>query len=361
MQSLQKVQVRLGKRSYAIIVGRGILSQLGEQLALLGFSPKIGIVSNPTVFRLYGKAVEQSLRNAGFEPFPVIIPDGEKYKTLKYAEKILTKLLQERLDRKACLIALGGGVIGDVSGFAASLYMRGISFVQVPTTLLSQVDSSVGGKTGVNHPLGKNMIGAFYQPRLVWIDTDTLKTLPRRELLCGVAEVIKYGVIWDERFFAFLEQMREELLGLNPDVLSKVIRTSCSIKAQVVSKDEREGGLRAILNFGHTVGHAIETETRYQQFLHGEAVAIGMHMEAILANRLKLLEKSSVSRIRKLIASYGLPADIPEELDAERLCLHMKIDKKAESGRVVFVLPERIGAVRIEKNVDLKTVSAVLS
>lgn len=361
MQSLQKVQVRLGKRSYAITIGGGILSLLGEQLAPLGFSPKIGIVSNPTVFRLYGKTVMQSLRNAGFEPFSVLIPDGEKYKTLKYAEKILTKLLQERLDRKSCLVALGGGVVGDIGGFAASLYMRGISFVQVPTTLLAQVDSSVGGKTGVNHPLGKNMIGSFYQPRLVWIDTETLKTLPRCELLCGIAEVIKYGIIWDERFFAFLEQMREKLLSLNPDVLSSVIKTSCSIKAQVVSKDEREGGLRAILNYGHTVGHAIETETRYQQFLHGEAVAIGMHMEAKLANRLKLCDKSSVIRIRKLIASYGLPADMPEGLDAERLCLHMKIDKKAESGRVVCVLPERIGAVRIEKNIDVKTISAVLS
>lgn len=361
MKALQKVAVKLGSRSYTIGIGNGMLDSLGEQLIPFGFSRKVGVVSNPTVFKLYGARVVQSLSNAGFEPFPVLIPDGEKHKNLKSVETILTRLLEERLDRKACLVALGGGVIGDITGFVASLYMRGINFVQVPTTLLSQVDSSVGGKTGVNHPLGKNMIGAFYQPRLVWIDTATLKTLPQRELLCGVAEVIKYGVIWDARFFEFLEKKRDALLNLDPAVLATVVKTSCSIKAQVVAKDEREGGLRAILNYGHTVGHAIETETGYKQFLHGEAIAMGMVSAARLAQRLKMLDKAAVARIRQLIAAYGLPVAIPAELDAERLCGHMKIDKKAESGKVTFILPERIGGVRIVKDIDLSAVKRVLA
>lgn len=361
MKVIQKVSVKLGSRSYSIGIGNGMLDSLGEQLIPFGFSRKVGVVSNPTVFRLYGERVMQSLRNVGLEPFSVLIPDGEKYKTLKSVEAILTHLLEERLDRKACLIALGGGVIGDITGFVASVYMRGISFIQVPTTLLSQVDSSVGGKTGVNHPLGKNMIGAFYQPRMVWIDTATLRTLPQRELLCGIAEVIKYGVIWDERFFAFLERKREALLGLDPAVVAEVVKTSCSIKAQVVAKDERESGLRAILNYGHTIGHAIETETCYKQFLHGEAVAIGMVSAAELSQRMKLLDKASVFRIRALIAAYGLPVDVPEGLEAERLGAHMKIDKKAESGKIIFVLPERIGAVRLVKEVDMKLILRVLA
>lgn len=361
MKTIQKVAVKLGSRSYTISIGNGVLDRLGEQMVPFGFSRKIGVISNPTVFKLYGERVMQSLRSSGFEPFSILIPDGEKYKNLKSVETILTRLLEERLDRKACLVALGGGVIGDIAGFVASLYMRGISFVQVPTTLLSQVDSSVGGKTGVNHPLGKNMIGAFYQPRLVWIDTATLRTLPQRELLCGIAEVIKYGIIWDEAFFAFLEQQRLQLLGLDPAVLAEVVKISCSIKAQVVAKDEREGGLRAILNFGHTVGHAIETETSYSRFLHGEAVAIGMAAAARLAHRLKMLDKQSVMRIKTLIADYGLPTDIPEGMDPERLCAHMTIDKKAEAGRVTFVLPERIGSVRIVKDVDISKIKQVLS
>lgn len=360
MKTIQKVAVKLGIRSYTISIGNGMLDRLGEQMVSFGFSRKIGVISNPTVFKLYGGQIMQSLRAAGFEPFSLLIPDGEKYKNLKSVETILTRLLEERLDRKACLVALGGGVIGDITGFVASLYMRGINFVQVPTTLLSQVDSSVGGKTGVNHPLGKNMIGAFYQPRMVWIDTATLRTLPQRELLCGIAEVIKYGVIWDEAFFAFLAQKREQLLGLDPAVLAEVVKTSCSIKAQVVAKDEREGGLRAILNFGHTVGHAIETETGYHQFLHGEAVAIGMAVAAQLAYRLKMIDKQSVISIRTLIADYGLPTDIPEGMDPERLCAHMMIDKKAEAGRVTFVLPERIGSVRIMKDVDISAIKRVL-
>jgi 3-dehydroquinate synthase len=297
-----------------------------------------------------------SLNAVGFTPFSVIIPDGEKFKNLNSVEIILTRLLQEHLDRKACLIALGGGVIGDITGFAASIYMRGINFVQVPTTLLAQVDSSVGGKTGVNHHLGKNMIGTFYQPKLVCIDTATLSTLPQRELLCGISEVIKYGIIYDERFFAFLEQNRSSLLSLEPSALAEVIKTSCSIKAQVVEKDEYEGGLRAILNYGHTVGHAIETETAYERFLHGEAVAIGMVAAARLANYLQLLDSQSVMRIQALIATYGLPTEVPDDLDIEHLCDHMAIDKKAEFGKITFILPERIGAVQIKKDIDISIV-----
>ncbi|MFZ5997400.1 MAG: 3-dehydroquinate synthase [Nitrospirota bacterium] len=357
---MEKVHVELGERSYEIVIGRGILSGIGERLAAFGFTRTIAVISNPTVFGLYGGQVRDALSTAGFDSFAVLIPDGEGYKDYFWAYHILTELLEKRLDRNSCLVALGGGVIGDITGFAASLYMRGIHFVQVPTTLLAQVDSSVGGKTGVNHLLGKNMIGTFHQPRLVWIDSATLATLPRRELLCGIAEVIKYGVIWDKEFFDFMERQREAVFALQDDALKTIIKRSCEIKAEVVSGDERESGLRAILNYGHTIGHAIETETGYSKYLHGEAIAIGMHLAARLAVLRGLMSNGEAARIKHLIEAYGLPSTVPEGMSPERLIAHMRIDKKAVAGEMKFILPEGIGTVRIEKGVSAEDIRRVL-
>ena len=349
---MRKVTVHLGERSYGIAIGSGNIGDIGNALKKFGFSRMIALVSNPTVYRLYGRPVSTSIKAAGFDLSAVLIPDGEKYKSLASSAHIYEQLLKLRLDRKSAVVALGGGVIGDIAGFVASTYMRGIDFIQVPTTLLAQVDSSVGGKTGVNHELGKNMIGTFWQPRLVWIDVDSLGTLPRRQLLAGLAEVIKYGVIWDKGLFRFLEANRDKILRLDRRALAHVIRRSCEIKAEVVSRDERESGLRAILNFGHTVGHAIETVTGYRKFLHGEAVAIGMYQEALVGRQMGLIADEEALQIRSLIEAYGLPASMPKGLDPRGLREAMQLDKKAVSGRLRFVLPLRIGEVKIEDEVS---------
>lgn len=346
---MEKVRVDLGERSYNIIIDKGILSGIGEELLPFNFSPKIVVVSNPKVFNLYGDVVIDSLTKAGFGASSILIPDGEEYKDYFWAYHIISELLRRGLDRNSCLIALGGGVIGDITGFVASIYMRGIHFIQVPTTLLSQVDSSVGGKTGVNHPLGKNMIGTFYQPRLVWIDIDTLTTLPEREILCGISEIIKYGIIWDEELFEFMEENRHKILKLAEASIEHIIKRSCEIKAQVVSKDERESGLRAILNYGHTVGHAVETETGYRHFLHGEAVAIGMSLEAELSEKIGVLDKQGALRIKLIMDSYGLPSELPMDMNISRLIPYIKFDKKVEAGQIKLILPERIGKVIIRK------------
>jgi 3-dehydroquinate synthase len=349
---MERIRVDLGERSYDITISSGILSDLGTALKEFRFSKKAAIISNPTVYNLYGMTVLESLKEADFEPSVILIPDGEEYKDYLWSYYILTELLRLKLDRRSCLIALGGGVIGDITGLVASLYMRGIDFIQVPTTLLAQVDSSVGGKTGVNHHLGKNMIGTFYQPRLVRIDIDTLKTLPQREFLCGIAEIIKYGVIWDEGLFNFLREKREEILSQDNDALKFIIKRSCEIKAEVVSRDEREAGLRAILNFGHTVGHAIETLTGYRSYLHGEAVSIGMVAEARLAAILGITDREVATALSSLLSSYGLPVSIPPDIKDSDILSTMEIDKKALAGRLRFILPERIGKVRIEEVTD---------
>jgi len=346
---MKKIRVELAERSYDIFIGSNMLDGTGAKLSLFGLSPKIALISNPTVFALYGELVAGSLKKAGFDLHTVIIPDGEEYKDLRQMQNIYDELLKQKLDRSSGLIALGGGVIGDITGFAASTYMRGISCIQVPTTLLAQVDSSVGGKTGVNHRLGKNMIGTFWQPRLVWIDVETLKSLPKRELLAGLAEVIKYGVIYDGALFAFLESNREKVLGLDNEAIMHIIKRSCEIKAAIVSKDEREAGLRAILNYGHTIGHAVETVTGYTRYLHGEGVAIGMYLEARLSQMLDLADKDQVLRIKSLLDSYGLPSELPDDIDKDSLLLSMQLDKKTVAGKLKFVLPEKIGKVRIEK------------
>lgn len=351
---MQKIRVELGERSYEISIDSGILADLGKSLEKFGFSRQTALVTNPTVCGLYGDRVTESMKNAGFEVSLTVVPDGEEYKNLSSVEGIYSEMLAAKLDRKSAIIALGGGVIGDIAGFAASTYMRGIDFIQVPTTLLSQVDSSVGGKTGVNHPMGKNMIGTFWQPKLVWIDIDTLKSLPPREFLSGLAEVIKYGVIRDEGFFRFLEENRDKVMGLDRDTLAYIVRTSCEIKASVVSQDERESGLRAILNYGHTMGHAIETATGYKRYLHGEAVAIGMYAEARLSRYLDLLDGGQLARIKALIEAYDLPASLPEEIDFRLLLSSMKLDKKTVSGDIAFILPEKIGKVRIQRGLSVE-------
>ncbi len=348
---MQEIRVELGERSYGIFIGADTLKDLGEKVK--GINPsRVAVISNPTVYGLYGAVVSDSLKRAGLDAPVILIPDGEGYKELLWAYYLFGELLKQRLDRASALIALGGGVIGDITGFVASTYMRGISFVQIPTTLLAQVDSSVGGKTAVNHPLGKNMIGTFYQPRLVWADISTLKSLPKREFLAGMAEVIKYGVIWDEALFRFLEDNREKILNLDRHALEHIIKRSCEIKAEVVSRDEREGGLRAILNYGHTIGHALETATGYAAYLHGEAVAIGMYLEARLSSLLGHMDRGEVERVRSLIMAYGLPSEMQSDLDAEGILSSMRLDKKAVAGELKFILPEKIGSVKIKGVAD---------
>jgi 3-dehydroquinate synthase len=357
---MQKIRVELGERSYDISIGNNILDGIGDALKSLNLSPKVALVSNPTVLELYGERVSNSVKEAGFDLLTVTIPDGEEYKDLLWLQHIYDELLSHKLDRSSALIALGGGVIGDMTGFAASTYMRGVAYIQVPTTLLAQVDSSVGGKTGVNHKLGKNMIGTFWQPRLVWVDIETLRTLPRRELLAGLAEVIKYGVIYDRELVDFLADNKDRVLDLDSAALAHIVQRSCEIKAEVVAKDEREAGLRAILNYGHTIGHAIETVTEYKRFLHGEAVALGMYLEARLSGMLGLIDEAEVIKIKGVIDSYGLPSEKPASINAHSIFLSMQLDKKAVAGELKFILPEKIGSVRIHKGVSENQLREVL-
>jgi 3-dehydroquinate synthase len=354
----EEVYLDLAERSYSILIGSRLLEKIGPRV--LEFRPsKIAVISNETVFPLYGNVVMDSLRDAGFEPEVVLIPDGEEYKDFLWTYYLLGSLLKKKFDRNSMLIALGGGVIGDITGFVASTYMRGIRFIQVPTTLLAQVDSSVGGKTGVNHPLGKNMIGSFYQPSLVVIDINTLRTLPAREFSAGMAEVIKYGVIEDSGLFDYLKTDREGIVSLSQGII-RTVKRSCEIKADVVSRDERESGLRAILNFGHTIGHAVETVTGYKRFLHGEAVAMGMCAASELAVQSGMLKRSEAVSIREVVELYGLPATIPHDIDSADLVDAMEIDKKAKAGRLRFVLPDSIGSVKIVDNVDKGLIKEVL-
>lgn len=354
---MEKIRVELGERSYEILISRGNLHLIGERLLRFSTGQKIGLISNSIISELYGGKVLSSLKKEGFDVYLILIPDGEAYKDYFWAYHILTRLLELGFDRKSCLIALGGGVVGDITGFVSSVYMRGISYIQIPTTLLAQVDSSVGGKTAVNHPLGKNMIGTFWQPALVWIDVDTLDTLPEREFISGIAEVIKYGVIWDMEFFEFLNLNREKILKKDKDILIATIKRSCEIKAEVVSKDERERLLRAILNYGHTIGHAIETLTGYTTYLHGEAISIGMVWEAKLSNMLGFLDREGFQKIKDTIKSFGLPVDMPSILEPSAMIRTILFDKKNIEGKIRVVIPERIGKMKINfeiKEDDLK-------
>lgn len=346
------VQVNTDSGRYAIHIAPKILQQLATSIPEDATS--IVLISNTTVMPLYGDVVKRSLAVTAKPLHALELHDGEAFKNLETLNTIYTFLLNKGVDRKAVIVALGGGVVGDISGYAAATYMRGIRFIQVPTTLLAQVDSSVGGKTAVNHPLGKNMIGAFYQPIAVDIDVEVLKTLPEREVSAGLAEVIKYGLILDKEFFAWCEQNVEKLRALEPEAISYAIHRSCELKAYVVGEDEKETGLRAILNLGHTFGHAIETALGYGTWLHGEAVGCGMVQAAELSAQVLGLPREDVERVRRLVAAIGCPTVAPN-LGTNKWIELMKIDKKSEGGKIKFVLLPRIGeaVVRTVPNEDL--------
>lgn len=354
---MNTLKVDLGTRSYPIYIGNNLL----REAAL--FSPHIKsqqvlIVTNETVAPLYLETLEETLSDYQIES--VILPDGEQYKTLATLNLIFDQLLIKQLSRQVTVIALGGGVIGDMAGFAAACYQRGVPFIQVPTTLLSQVDSSVGGKTAVNHELGKNMIGAFYQPESVIADTDTLKTLDDRQFSAGLAEVIKYGLINDAEFFQWLEQHMDQLIARDASSLAQAIERSCQDKATIVADDEREQGVRALLNLGHTFGHAIETGLGYGTYLHGEAIAVGMLMAADMSRRLGWLQDDQVARIRQILLVAKLPVTVSPILPPSRFIDLMSVDKKVQDGKIRLILLRDIGQAVIEQDYDLELLNATL-
>lgn len=343
---MQRLTVNLGSRSYSIYVGERILDQAGDLLLQSDLRGKVAVVTNPVVAQLYLDPVHEALGQSGFEVTPILVPDGESQKNLRSLERIYEGLIRARLERGSCVLALGGGVVGDLAGFAAATYLRGIPYVQVPTTLLAQVDSSVGGKTGVNHEAGKNLIGAFHQPKFVLIDVDVLRTLPAREFVAGLAEVIKYAIIEDAALFQLLEDKLEKLLGSDRALLIQIVATCCAIKARVVEQDERENDYRAVLNFGHTVGHALEAATGYRQFLHGEAVAVGMAKAAALSQQQGYCDQRTVSRIVQLINRSGLPHEIPSNVSIASVLEGMGVDKKKSADMIKFVMCQGIGKTR---------------
>jgi 3-dehydroquinate synthase len=340
------VKVALGARSYVIQIGNGLLAGLGKECARLGLGRRCAVISDSNVAPKYAAATQATLSEKAFKPVLIRVPAGETAKSLKTVQRCCDELASHRLERKSFIVALGGGVVGDLAGFVAATYLRGVPFVQVPTTLLAQVDSSVGGKVGVNLKAGKNLVGAFYQPRLVLCDLDTLATLPGREFRAGLAEVIKYGVIYDRSLFARLERDSPRLLARDPATLAAVIARCCEIKAEVVGQDETESGLRAILNFGHTIGHALEAISHYGKYLHGEAIAIGQVAAAKISRRLLGLSAQEVQRIESLFHRAGLPTKLKLSTSQKtKLLMAMKLDKKVSSGEITFVLAKRIGQV----------------
>lgn len=365
---MAKIKVDLRERSYDILVGGGTLAELGKIIKEEDWGKDIFIITDPLVNDLYGDKLRDGLK--GLKHQTLEVPRGERYKNLKVASQLIDDLVKCSAHRDSLIVALGGGVIGDLAGFVAATYMRGINYIQAPTSLLAQVDASIGGKTGVNHPKGKNLIGSFYQPKMVYIDIKALSTLPARELRTGLAEVVKYGVIEDADFFKFLEANShhlntkafeaEDTLRASLKVWQIIVAESAKIKAKVVAKDETESGLRMILNYGHTVGHAVETLTKYKTYNHGEAVAIGMVAAAKIANHLKMISQEVVARISGLLQKLGLPTEI-DGLPAKRIIKALQIDKKVRAGKVQFVLPEKIGKVVIKNNVSLRTVKSVLT
>jgi shikimate kinase/3-dehydroquinate synthase len=363
MLGLKKIfntlKVDLGDRSYSITIGQSLFEDKDLMSRYIEGS-RVAIVTNDVVAPYYLSGVQRTLEAAGKRVISIVLPDGEEHKNIANLMKVFDVLLTEKCDRKTTLVALGGGVIGDLTGLAAATYMRGVPFVQVPTTLLSQVDSSVGGKTGINHPLGKNMIGAFYQPQAVIADTATLNTLPSRELSAGLSEVIKHGAIIDADFFDWIEANVDRLIAKEPEALAYAIQRSCEIKADVVRQDEREGGIRAILNFGHTFGHAIEAGMGYGNWLHGEAVGCGMVMAADLSHRLGYIDRTTTIRIRSLVRAAGLPIIAPD-LGIERWLELMEVDKKNDAGQIKFILLKPLGAsiiTTVPHDVLLQTLKA---
>src|SRR5712692_9378660 len=340
------VPVRLGARSYHILVGPGVLAQAGPELARLKVGRKVVLVTDAAILALHGAAVTGSLAAAGFDVATTLLPEGERAKTLDVAASTWERLLEAGLDRGSTVVALGGGSVGDLAGFAAATYMRGVNFVQIPTTLLAQVDASSGGKTAIDHPRAKNLIGAFYQPRLVLADTSTLQTLPEREFRSGLAEIVKHGVVLDATYFDEVERDTAALMKRDPATLERTIAGSCRLKASVVERDEHEAELRHVLNYGHTIGHAIEAVTGYSRFAHGEAVSLGMAAEAGIAERLALAAPETRARQLRLLEAVGLPVQ-GVGAPPERVVEAIARDKKAKNGRVPFVLAPEIGRFRI--------------
>lgn len=361
-EGVEKITVNTKPNAYDIMVSDGIINRVDQLWRAMNLSSQVLVVTDPVVFDLYGKTLLSNFNYQGIEPVVHLVPQGESSKSMNELSRIYDVLVEHKFSRDSVIVALGGGVIGDLSGYAAASYMRGINLVQVPTTLLAQVDSSIGGKTAINHEKGKNLIGAFYQPRAVLIDVGVLSTLPQRELITGMAEVVKYGVIDDRVFFEMLEVNADNLLIYTPEytkIWVNIITTSCRIKAKVVTLDERENGLRAILNFGHTIAHAIESITAYTRYNHGEAVAIGMVGAAIIARNRGLIDTDVQNRITRLLTRLGLPVSFSAN-DAEVLDL-LRLDKKAKSGRIRFVLPQRLGNVEIYSDISDQEILTALS
>ena len=355
----KKLKIDLGKKSYDIFIGKDNLNKIGEMIkAKLPAVEKTFVISNPTVFPLYGEQVLKSLKEAKLDPSYGLIPDGEEYKTLEYAEPLYDQLIEHEMDRSSLIISLGGGVIGDLAGFVAATYMRGINFVQLPTSLLAQVDSSIGGKVAVNHKSGKNLIGSFFQPGFVLIDVSTLKTLAKEEFTSGLAEVIKHGMALDHDYFSYIEQNLESILNLDISVLEEVIYESCRLKGKVVQKDEKEQGERKMLNFGHTIGHALENIYDYKKYRHGEAVAIGMVCNSKIAYERDIIKKDDLNRLINLLEKVGLPTDIPSNVKKAAILEAIKNDKKSFHNKIPLILPTDIGEVEISYEwsaEDLKT------
>jgi 3-dehydroquinate synthase len=351
----KQIEVDLGPRSYPIYVGRGMLSNLSPTLQRLGIAGSIVLITDKNVASLYLKPTEHHLRHFSYDTHSIVIPSGERQKSLIGAGRIFSEMLKAGIGRKSAVVALGGGVIGDLAGFVAATFQRGIPLVQMPTTLLSQVDSSVGGKVAVNHPLGKNMIGAFYQPKLVWVDAEALATLPPREIVCGMGEVVKYGIALDAEFFAYLEINLDKILKLVPEQLLYVQSRCLEIKSHIVSEDERETGLRTVLNFGHTIGHALETAGKYRLLKHGEAVLLGTMAESYIAKELGMISTADRDRIVELITRLPIESTVRNLRIAEILRL-MKHDKKSIGREIRFVLPTRIGEAKTIDRVDSKLV-----
>lgn len=353
------LEVGLGERSYPIIMESGYLDKIGEDLRERRIGNRYAVIVDNQVAGLYGQGFMEILRSAGIVAELLTFSGGEANKNLQTIGDLAGRLARSGFDRKDALIGFGGGVTGDITGFLASAYMRGVPFVQIPTTLLAQVDSSVGGKTGVDIPEGKNLVGAFYQPHVVYIDLAVLKTLPREELLGGLAEVIKYGVIHDAQFFQFLCDNRPGILRLDEELIMHTVYTCCRIKAEIVSQDEREGGLRRILNYGHTIGHAVEGASDYT-IMHGLAVAIGMAAAARLAALAGLLDRQAAEKITESLVAYGMPVEIPKDLDRKRIRNYLLADKKTVGGRVHYVLPTEIGRTCIVADLDERLVEQIL-
>jgi 3-dehydroquinate synthase len=358
---MRTLRVELGDNSYPLVVGTGLLNSVGELLIPHTKSNKVLIVSDAFVKTRYMPVVLKSLKDAGLDVRTIEVPVGEESKSLVQFSRIQDSLVEHQLDRGSMLIALGGGVIGDLAGFAAAVYMRGIPYVQIPTTLQAQVDASVGGKTAINHPKGKNLIGAFHQPKLVVIDVDTLKTLPQRDIRAGLIEVIKMGVIRDEPLFERVEENLEAILNLDDTTLIEIISQACVNKAEIVAKDEKESRLRMVLNYGHTFGHALEAMTHYNRYRHGEAVSIGMHCAAQLATNLRMFSETDFQRQRALLKRAKLPITFPTDLTPEALCDAMYLDKKTLGGKLRLILPTRIGEVVIHDDVDDRHILEAIS